>query len=78
MADIEPKRSLKEVEDILNAKGELLELEEKTIFGRKLRVWKNLPPTFSLYWQYCVNEYKDREYVVLDDERVTYMEVRSA
>ncbi|KAK4688559.1 hypothetical protein P7C73_g1539, partial [Tremellales sp. Uapishka_1] len=41
--------SIPECDQILTAPGQLLEMEEKHIDGRTVRVWKNLAPTFRSF-----------------------------
>ena len=71
----EPKRSLQECDRIMTAPGAVYEWEKKTIFGRDLRVFKNLPPSLRDFWLLASQAWADREYLVLGDERLTFKEV---
>lgn len=70
----EPKRSLQECDRIMTAPGAVYEWEKKTIFGRDLRVFKNLPPSLRDFWLLASQAWADREYLVLGDERLTFKE----
>jgi hypothetical protein len=69
------KRSIQECHDMLTAPGQMHELTEATIFGRKQKVFKNCPPALRDFWIPTQQMFADREYLVLDDERLTYKEV---
>ena len=71
----EPKRTLQECDRIMTAPGAVYEWEKKTIFGRDLRVFKNLPPSLRDFWLLASQAWADREYLVLGDERLTFNEV---
>lgn len=71
----EPKRTLEECTAILTAPGALHELTEATIRGRTMKVFKNAPPSISLFWQSVSSQFADREYLILEKERLTYREV---
>lgn len=73
----EPARSLQECHAIMTAAGAAFELEQKTIFGRRVRTFKNLPASLRDFWVRCQGAWADREYLVLDGERTTYAQVRS-
>lgn len=76
MGDLpQPKRSLKECYEILTAPGQMHELEDKVIAGRKYRVFKHAPASLRDFWMAMQAQFADRDYLVLDDERVTYKEV---
>lgn len=68
-------RSVKECDEILTAPGMMYEWEHKTIFGRKLRVFKNLPASLRDFWVATSQAWADREYLILGEERVTYKQV---
>ena len=72
----EPVRSLQECHAIMTAPGAAFEIERKTIFGRDVRTFKNLPSSLRDFWVRCQGAWADREYLVLDDERTTYAQVR--
>ncbi len=67
-----PAATLAEAEEILTAPGSQLEIEEIEIRGRKTKVWKNLPPTFRDFAQMAGTAHADKEFIVFEDERVTY------
>ena len=66
-----PARSLKEVEEILCAPGARFEMETVDIRGVPTRVWKNAPATFAELARHA-RTHGDAEFLVLNDERVTY------
>ena len=66
-----PARSLQEVEDILCAPGARFEMETLDIRGVPTRVWKNAPATFADLARHG-RTHGDAEFMVLNDERVTY------
>lgn len=71
MAAVWPAMSLQDATALLTAAGAPFEMETVEIFGRPTRVWKNAPPTL----QHCFalgRAHGDREFLVLDDERVTF------
>lgn len=70
-----PVRSLEECHRILTAPGAMHEWEHKTIFGRKLRVFKQLPASLRDFWVATSQVWADREYLVLGNERVTFKQV---
>lgn len=70
-----PKRTIEECEAILTAPGAMHEWEVKTIEGRTVRVFKNMPPSLRDFWLAMSATWADREYVVLGDERLTYKQV---
>ena len=72
-----PVRSVEECTRILTAPGAIYEYEQRTIFGRDLRVFKNLPASLRDFWLLTSQGWADREYLILGDERVTYKQVRT-
>jgi long-chain acyl-CoA synthetase len=56
---------------LLTAPGAKFELEEKVINGVKLRTYKNAPPTLRGVLLNSIN-WGEREYIVFQDERITY------
>lgn len=69
-----PKRTLEECHKILAGPGQMHELSEATIFGQKMKTFKNCPPSLRDLWMGVSTGFADREYSVLGDERLTYKE----
>ncbi|KAA1474779.1 acetyl-CoA synthetase-like protein [Dentipellis sp. KUC8613] len=69
-----PKRSLSEVEALLCAPGQLLELETRLVDGRLQRVYKNLPPSIRELWLALARRYDEQTYLVFEDQRLSYRE----
>ncbi|BGP29607.1 hypothetical protein JCM10296v2_001346 [Rhodotorula toruloides] len=67
-----PERTVKETDDILSAPGSPFEWEEKCIGTRTVRVYKNLPPSVRDYWLQAASPFADKEYIVYEQERLTY------
>ncbi|CAK5277834.1 unnamed protein product [Mycena citricolor] len=67
-----PKRSLAEVNALLTAPGTPLEVEERLVDGRILRVYKNQWPSLRAFWLWAATTYSDRVYLVFEDQRYTY------
>ncbi len=66
-----PAMSLQEVERRLCAPGMPFEMEEVVIRGVPTRVWKNAPPHLVALLEHA-RSFGDREFCVLEDDRVTY------
>ena len=66
-----PKASLAEIEAMLTAPGARFEMETVEIGGVPTRVWKNAPPHLGLLVQFS-RLHGAREFVIHEDERVTY------
>jgi long-chain acyl-CoA synthetase len=63
--------SIAQAHAMLTAPGSPLEMETVSIGGRQTRVWKNAPPSLA----HCFaagRAHGDKDFIVLDDERVTY------
>ncbi len=67
-----PVVSLDQANAALTGEGSPFETEEVEISGRPTTVWKNIPPTFADFARMARAAYADREFVVFEDERVTY------
>lgn len=67
------KISIAEAIAQLTATGAPFEMEEATIRGVKMRVWKNAPPNLRVVFE-ATRAYGDRTYLVYEDDRVTYTE----
>ncbi|ODO07016.1 hypothetical protein I350_04383 [Cryptococcus amylolentus CBS 6273] len=55
--------SIEECDRILTQPGSPMETEEKVIFGRRIKVWKNQPPHFRAYILYNYGRFKDRTFI---------------
>jgi len=66
-----PKMSFAEIDAILTAPGARFEMETVEIGGVPTRVWKNAPPHLGLLVQLS-RMHGAREFVIHEDERVTY------
>jgi long-chain acyl-CoA synthetase len=71
MRDAWPVMSIAEAHRQLTAPGGRFEIEETVIRGIPTRVWKHAPPTLR---DVFLNgrAFKDREFIVYDDDRATY------
>ncbi|RAK59229.1 long-chain fatty acid--CoA ligase [Phenylobacterium hankyongense] len=71
MSDAWPVMSIAEAHRRLTAPGGRFEIEEAVIRGIPTRVWKHAPPTLR---DVFINgrAFKDREFIVYDDDRATY------
>uniref|UniRef100_UPI00286EA075 class I adenylate-forming enzyme family protein n=1 Tax=Sandarakinorhabdus sp. TaxID=1916663 RepID=UPI00286EA075 len=66
-----PAMSIAQAHALLTAPGQPLEMESVVIAGRPTRVWKNAPPSLA----HCFaagRAHGDKDFMVLDDERVTF------
>ncbi|QKG72205.1 class I adenylate-forming enzyme family protein [Erythrobacter mangrovi] len=66
-----PARSRAECRAILTAPGQRFEMEEIEIRGIRLRTWKNAPPNLRAI-ALLGQSHADREFVIYEDERVSY------
>jgi long-chain acyl-CoA synthetase len=57
----------------MTAPGEMFEIRETEIKGKPFRVWANAPGTMRDVWL-SSQQFADREYLVYQDERMTYAE----
>ena len=66
-----PAMSIEEAHRLLTAPGSRFEVEEIDVRGIRTRVWKNAPPTLR---DMVVNgrAFAEREFIVLEDDRVTF------
>ncbi|WVR08281.1 hypothetical protein IAU60_005328 [Kwoniella sp. DSM 27419] len=48
---------------LLTSPGSVLEMEEKVLHGRRVRTWKNLPPTFRSFLLDSLVRYADRPFL---------------
>ncbi len=66
-----PAMSIAEAHAALTAPGMPLETEETVIGGVRFRTFKNLPPTYGAMAEHA-RGFGEREFLVYEDERVTY------
>ena len=66
-----PAKTREECRDIVTAPGERFEMETIDIRGVPTRVWKNAPENLRVIAM-AAHLYSDREFVIYEDERVTY------
>jgi long-chain acyl-CoA synthetase len=66
-----PAMSIAEAHARLAAPGHPLEVEEVEIRGARTRVWRNQPATVGAVALHA-QRYADREFLVYEDERITY------
>ncbi|MEM8697060.1 MAG: class I adenylate-forming enzyme family protein [Pseudomonadota bacterium] len=64
--------SLAQANAALTSEGSPFETEEVEINGRPTTVWKSIPPTFADFARLARAAFGDREFIVFEDERVTY------
>lgn len=67
----QPVMSVKEAHALLTAPGQRFEMQELTVNGRHLRVWKNAPGTILEILSRS-RSFHDREFIVFEEERITY------
>ena len=60
----------------LIAPGAMFEIEEIDVRGQKLRSYKNQPPNVRALWM-STAQFADREYIIYQDERLTYGEAHA-
>ncbi|ORY34955.1 putative long-chain-fatty-acid--CoA ligase [Naematelia encephala] len=58
-----PKPTIRECDRIITSPGMVLEMEEKVMDGRRVRVWKNLPPSFRSFILPSFEAYSDRVFL---------------
>ena len=66
-----PAMSIQQAHELLTAPGSIMEMEEIDIRGVKTRVWKNLPPNLRFVVE-IGRAYRDKVFLVYEDERVTF------
>ncbi|CAN0429450.1 unnamed protein product, partial [Scytosiphon promiscuus] len=67
-----PAMSIAQANEMLAAEGSPLELMVAVINGVALKIYKNAPPTIPLVLQLASMQYADRDFIVYEDERVTF------
>lgn len=66
-----PAVSLAKAHEILTAPGSPFEMAEADIRGRRMRIWKNAPPTLRDVFL-TGRGFSERIFLVHEDERVTF------
>ena len=66
-----PKMTLPEIEAVLTAPGGKFEIETVPIRGTPTKVWKNAPANLA-HLLHASRAYGDREFTILEDDRVTF------
>ncbi|MCC6849254.1 MAG: AMP-binding protein [Deltaproteobacteria bacterium] len=66
-----PAMSIEEAHRRMTAPGSMLEVEAREIRGARIKVWKNAPPTLAEVFAMS-QFFADRDFLVNDDERVTF------
>lgn len=66
-----PAMTLPQIEALLTAPGQRFEIETVDIRGVQTRIWKNAPPNLALLAAFS-RSHGAREFIVHEDERVTY------
>ncbi|HBT36748.1 MAG TPA: fatty acid--CoA ligase, partial [Hyphomonas sp.] len=64
--------SIAQANEMLAAEGSPLELMDAVINGVEMKIYKNAPPTIPLVLQLASMQYADRDFIVYEDERVTF------
>ena len=59
---------------ILYGPGMPFEMEHRLVDGRVLRVYKNLWPSLRAFWLWAADQFKDKTYIVYENERLTFGE----
>jgi len=72
-----PVMSIARAHALLTAPGARFEMQDIAVHGIKTRVWKNAPPTLRDLFL-IARSYGEREFVINDDERVTFEEFARA
>nr|WP_245953894.1 class I adenylate-forming enzyme family protein [Parasphingopyxis lamellibrachiae] len=67
-----PVVSLARANAMLTSEGSPFETEVVEINGRPTTVWKSIPPTFADFARLARAAFGDREFIIFEDERVTY------
>ena len=67
-----PAATLAEIQDLLCAPGALYEMEDVSVGGRTIRGWKNQPPSLPALARLARTAHRERLFMVLEEERVTF------
>ncbi|GAA6042818.1 hypothetical protein JCM8097_004444 [Rhodosporidiobolus ruineniae] len=71
-----PARTVEETDALIDRAGSPFETQEKTVKGRRVRVYKNLPPSVRAFWL-ASQAFNDREFIVYENERLTFRETHA-
>ncbi|SPO22828.1 related to 4-coumarate--CoA ligase 1 [Ustilago trichophora] len=66
---------LEKVDQLLTAKGSVLETEVRYINGRLTTVWKQLPNSVRDLWMFAASTYASRPFIVAEGESHSYSDV---
>lgn len=67
-----PAMSIAQANALLAAEGSPLELIDAVIDGVEMKIYKNAPPTVPSILMLAEQQFGNRDYIVYEDERVTY------
>ncbi|RAN35910.1 class I adenylate-forming enzyme family protein [Hyphomonas pacifica] len=73
-----PAMSIAQANEMLAGPGSPLELEDAVINGVEMKVYKNAPPTIPSVLALAEAQFPDRDYIVYEDERVTFKAMAKA
>ncbi|MAN46622.1 MAG: acyl--CoA ligase [Alphaproteobacteria bacterium] len=73
-----PAMSIAQANEMLAGPGSPLELEDAVIDGVEMKVYKNAPPTIPFILALAESQFPDRDYIVYEDERVTFKAMAKA
>ena len=73
-----PAMSIAQANDLLAGPGSPLELVDGVVDGVEMKLYKNAPPSVPLILQLASVQYADRDYIVYEDERVTFSALAKA
>ncbi len=73
-----PVMSIADANHVLAQPGSPLALEEAEINGVKMKVYSEAPPTIRFIFENMTMAFADRDYLVFEDERVTFDAMRRA
>lgn len=73
-----PAMSIADANHALAQPGSPLALEDAEVFGVKMKVYAEAPPTIRFIFENMTQAFADRDYIVFHDERVTFDAMRRA
>ena len=73
-----PAMSIAQANEMLAGEGSPLELVDGVVDGVEMKLYKNAPPSVPLVLQLASMQYADRDYIVYEDERVTFSALAKA
>ncbi|KII86225.1 hypothetical protein PLICRDRAFT_43796 [Plicaturopsis crispa FD-325 SS-3] len=68
----QPVRTFAECDALLTAPGMLHEVEQAVVDGQVVKVYKNIETSLREFWLSRVERFRDREYLIFEDERITF------